>query len=175
MKKNSLILAVVFISLFTSCNNQTKETADEQKQVTPLTIAKSTRDLPSFAIKDVNDKLINLESFAGKKVFVNLWASWCPPCKAELPSIEKLYNSVNKDKAVFVMISLDDNYLAGKNFLTRNNPALPFYYPAGQLPALFNVEGIPATFIFDETGKLIHRQDGMSKYDTNEFIQMLNN
>lgn len=172
-QKLSLTVAALF-SVLVACNNKPKETADAQ-QVTPLAVVKSTGDLPSFDIRDVNDKTVNLSSFAGKKVFVNLWASWCPPCKAELPSIEKLYNSVNKDKAVFVMISLDDNYLAGKNFLTRNNPALPFYYPAGQLPALFNVEGIPATFIFDETGKLIHRQDGMSKYDTDEFIQMLNN
>lgn len=129
--------------------------------------------LPSFAVQDVDGNTVNLQSLKGKKVFVNLWASWCPPCRREMPSIEKLAKSVDKNKVAFVLLSLDDNFEKAKAFTTRQRLSLPIYYPAENLPALFQVQGIPTTFIFNETGTLITRIDGGDDYDTEVYRKLL--
>ena len=64
---------------------------------------------------DANGNTVNLSSFKGKKVFVNL-STWCPPCRAEIPSIENLASKVDKEKAVFIMLSLDENFEVAKKF-----------------------------------------------------------
>jgi thiol-disulfide isomerase/thioredoxin len=130
--------------------------------------------LPTFKIVDLEGKPFNLADFKGKKVFVNLWASWCPPCRAEIPSIEKLYSKVDKSKAVFVMLSLDNDFETAVKFAAKNKMATPVYYPAENLPALFNVQGIPATFIFDEKGNLINRIEGGDDYDTEKYLNFFN-
>jgi len=129
--------------------------------------------LPAFAMQDIDGKTVNLQSLKGKKVFVNLWASWCPPCRREMPSIEKLAKAADKDKVAFVLISLDDDFDKAKAFAKRQRLSLPIYYPAESLPSLFNVQAIPTTFIFDEEGNLFHRIDGGDDYDTESYRKLL--
>ena len=129
--------------------------------------------MPSFKITDVSGNITDLQSFKGKKVFINLWATWCPPCRTEIPSIEKLYSKVDKTKVAFIMLSLDNDMQTAVNFATKNKLATPVYYPAENLPSLFNVEGIPATFIFDEQGNLIRWVEGGDNYDTAEYLKLL--
>lgn len=139
----------------------------------PQTTVTATSALPSAMIMDANNQTLNLSAYKGKKVFVNLWATWCGPCRAEIPSIERLAAKADKKKVAFVMLSLDDNFDKARAYARNNNMKLPIFYPAGELPALFNVEGIPTTFIFDENGVIIHQQTGSSDFDTNEFLTML--
>jgi thiol-disulfide isomerase/thioredoxin len=94
----------------------------------------STSPLPSFNIQDERGKQVNLQSFKGKKVFVNLWASWCPPYRREMPSIEKLAQSVDTGKVAFIMLSLDDTFDKAIKFAENQKLQLPIYYPAENLP-----------------------------------------
>jgi hypothetical protein len=71
------------------------------------------------------------------------------------------------------MLSLDNNFETAKKFAAKTKMNLPFFYPAANLPELFNVQGIPATFIFNEKGELIHRQDGAADYNTNYYLDLL--
>lgn len=130
--------------------------------------------IPAFKLKGLDGSNLELSSLRGKRVFVNIWASWCPPCRAEMPSIEALYNKVDKEKVAFVMLSVDEQREAGANFALNKKLAAPVYFPEEQLPSLFQVQGIPATFIFDEQGKLVKRVDGASNYDTEEYVTLLN-
>ena len=109
----------------------------------------------------------------GKKVFVNLWASWCPPCKAEMPSIAALYNKLDKNKIVFVLLSVDEKFQSPLDFMNKNNLNLPVYFPTQPLPDLFNTGGIPVTFIFNEKGELIKQNNGVEDYDTIEYLKLL--
>lgn len=133
----------------------------------------SSSDLPLFSIQAVDGKVVSLQSFKGKKVFVNLWASWCPPCKREMPTIEKLYKSLDTAKVAFVLLSLDDQFDKARKFMQARNFSAPIYHPAESLPDIFNVEGIPATFIFDENGNLIQRVEGGDDYNTNFYKTLL--
>lgn len=162
---------LLIMAVFNGCSPGT--VADEKKEVASAEVSNPAVDLPILNMKDIDGNAVNLQSLKGKKVFVNLWASWCPPCRAEMPSIQSLQQTVNKDKAVFVMLSLDESFDKAKQYINSSKIKLPFYYPAGNLPSLFNVPGIPATFIFDEQGKLIRKIEGGSDYDSDEFRNLL--
>lgn len=72
------------------------------------------------------------------------------------------------------MLSLDNNFETAKQFAVKTNLDIPIYYPAADLPALFNTEGIPVTFIFNEKGELIYRQEGGADYNSKPFTDLLN-
>jgi thiol-disulfide isomerase/thioredoxin len=148
---------------------QSNTTKENIVAVAPQTSA----TLPDFMVKTDQGKTVNLKSFKGKKVFVNLWATWCGPCRREMPSIEALYNKTKGKKVEFVMLSLDDDFNKAINYKSTNKLTMPMYYPAGNMPALFNVDGIPATFVFDEKGELIKTIQGSTNYDTQDFVNLL--
>ena len=173
------ILIAGFIFFISSCNDSsTSETAPQQseavvRQSESSNQAASLTTLPSFRLLDENGTEVQLQDLKGKKLFVNLWASWCPPCRKEMPSIEKLYKSLDTSKVRFIMLSLDDNFDKAKQYIAGKKLELPLYYPAEGLPSLFNVQGIPATFIFNQNGELVKRIDGMDDYDTRAYREML--
>lgn len=129
--------------------------------------------LPSFRMRNGRGEIVDMAQFKGKKVFVNLWATWCPPCRAEIPSIESLGAKTDPAKVEFVMLSLDDNFEKAKNYAANNNMRLPVYYPASDLPQLFVTEGIPMTIIFNEKGEILFNEVGSANYDTKRFQDML--
>lgn len=181
MKYTWILSATLLLSALAACsaneNNKTEaatnsmQTGDENPGVT--LVAADNASLPSFNMKDLEGNTVNLQSLKGKKVFVNLWASWCPPCRGEMPSIEKLYATVNKEKVAFVMLSFHENPAAASQFKQTNNLSLPVYFPAEQPPAVFKTDGIPATFIFDVQGNLIKQNVGAEDYDTDAYRQLL--
>ena len=179
MKKIFLISATL-LCVMVACNNNrekaTVSTTEVQQVNTDNNTAKAAAPaagLPSFAVQDASGNLVNLQSFKGKKVFVNLWATWCPPCRREMPSIEKLSLATDTGKVAFVMLSLDDHFDKAKKFLQTQKLDLPIYYPAEDLPELFNVQGIPTTFIFNEAGVLIRRVDGGDDYNVKAYKTLL--
>jgi thioredoxin-related protein len=90
-----------------------------------------------------------------------------------MPSIESLYNKTKGKKVEFVLLSLDDDFNKAINYKAANKFSMLMYYPTANLPSLFNVDGIPATFIFNEKGELIKTIQGSTNYDTQEFVDLL--
>lgn len=117
----------------------------------------------------LDGKAVNLSDLKGKVVFVNLWASWCPPCRAEMPGIEALYQKVDKSKVAFVMLSLDDDAAKARKFVQAQGYTFPVYLRTGNLPAPFDSNAIPSTVILGPDGQVAARHDGMADYDTPEF------
>jgi len=110
-----------------------------------------------------------LERYQGKVMLVNLWASWCPPCLAEMPGLQALYQKADTTKVAFVLISLDENPNRARALLKRRGYTMPVFFPAAPLPAPFDVATIPATFILTPDGRVADHHEGMADYDTPEF------
>ncbi len=129
----------------------------------------------NFTIKDLEGQRVSFESFKGKVVFLNLWATWCGPCRAEMPGIQKLYDKVDHDKIVFVMLSLDpDEALEQvKKYLSARKFTFPAYMPSGNLSKQLNVPSIPTTFIISPQGKIERKEIGAMQYDTEDFKKFL--
>lgn len=166
---------LAFLSLLalaiTSCNNEEKEAPAEE---VPSTYKPVVPMLPDLAVIDASGKQVSLASLKGKKVFLNLWATWCGPCRAEIPSIQRLQAKIDTSKVAFVMLSLDDSFDQAVSFAKTNKMTLPVYGPAAALPSLFQVQGIPVTYVFNEQSELVYRKDGAFDYDTPYFTDMLN-
>ncbi|MEJ8803381.1 TlpA disulfide reductase family protein [Pontibacter sp. H249] len=127
-----------------------------------------------FKMVDLNGKQVSFESLKGKVVFLNIWATWCPPCIAEMPNIQKLYDKVGSDKIAFVMLSVDEGGMAKvKKFINKKGYTFPVYMPASQFPQEFYSNAIPTTFIISPEGKIVAKQEGMADYDTKEVRDFL--
>ncbi|WP_233636160.1 TlpA family protein disulfide reductase [Hymenobacter setariae] len=124
---------------------------------------------PSLPLVTVDGRPANLSQFRGKVVLVNLWASWCPPCLAEMPGLQALYQKVDTSKVAFVLISLDENQNKARALLKRKHYTMPVFFPATDLPAPFNSPSIPYTVILTPQGRVADRHSGMADYDTPEF------
>ena len=136
----------------------------------PATLAGPSADYPyPLPLLALDGRPANLRQFRGKAVLVNLWASWCPPCLAEMPGLQALYQKIDTSKVAFVLISLDANPNKARALLKRKNYTLPVFFPAAALPAPFDSPSIPSTVILTPSGRLADRHDGMADYDTPEF------
>lgn len=173
MKMNIKTAALlVMITGLLSFNFPADKPVSEDKNT--AAIPNELKSLPSFSMMDASGNIVNLQSFKGKKVFLNIWATWCPPCRAEIPSIEKLYKKANKEKAVFIMLAVDKNFDIALKYANKHNMKTPLFYPAENLPAVLYTTGIPATYIFDENGELIKKNVGADDYSTSAYVNMLN-
>ena len=138
-----------------------------------------TAIVPNSKPADFNLKLIDrdgnitsLEDLKGKVIFMNLWATWCPPCIAEMPSIDKLHEEMG-DEVAFVMLSLDQDFELAKSFDNRKGYNLPIYAPASNMPAMYNSSAIPTTYVIDAAGNLALTHKGMADYSNSEFKTFL--
>lgn len=129
----------------------------------------------NFTVKDLNGKKLEISQLKGKVIFLNLWATWCGPCRVEMPSIQNLYNSIDQDKIAFVMLSLDQEELHPKivQYIKDKEFTFPVYLPASPLPKLLRVNSIPTTFIISPDGKVKSKKMGAANYDTDEFRKFL--
>lgn len=129
----------------------------------------------NFKIKDLQGTVVNFKEFKGKTIFLNIWATWCGPCRIEMPSIQKLYDKVDKDKVAFILLSIDDRKSFDKvvNFVNEKEYTFPVYVPHEVLPDQLMVRTIPTTFVINAEGKIVAQETGTANYDTDKFRTFL--
>lgn len=121
----------------------------------------------------VKDEAIPFATFKGEVVVVNFWATWCPPCIAEMPNLQTLYDNYG-DKVSFVFATSDDMKKV-ENFMFTKNYKLPVYYYQ-YLPKAFEHSSIPTTFILNRKGEIVFDKVGAYKWDgesVEEFLDKL--
>lgn len=114
----------------------------------------------------------SLSEFEGKTIFMNLWATWCPPCIAEMPNIQRLYDEVGNEDIVFVMASLDQDPQKARDFIERKGFTFPVYSILTK-PRVYDSSVVPTTYVISPTGDIVLEHRGMAKYDTDDFKQFL--
>lgn len=124
--------------------------------------------------KDENGETVLLNSLKGKVVFINFWATWCPPCIAEMPSINELYSEFrDNQKVVFLMVDVDNNRVKSQKFMEGRNFDLPVYTPAGPVPSSYFGDAIPTTLVLNKEGKVVFKHEGMNDFSHREFKDFL--
>jgi peroxiredoxin len=137
---------------------------------------KEMKNVPNFYLKDLYGKKVGLKDFKGKVIFLNFWATWCGPCKEEMPSFEFLYQQFKEKDFVFLAISVDYGGIEPvKEFIKKHRYTFPVLLdPKCETLESFGVKGIPMTFIIDRKGRMIGKAVGPRNWKTKEVISFLN-
>jgi thiol-disulfide isomerase/thioredoxin len=129
----------------------------------------STKELPAGTeLFDIDNNPVNFSSFAGKVVFINNWASWCPPCVAEIPSIQNLRNTLEDQNIVFVMVSYDEDHEKAIAFMKKKGYNFDVYFPGDRYP--YFTESIPTSYLLNKEGKVVQHHAGMRDYSKEDML-----
>ncbi|MBQ2764620.1 MAG: TlpA family protein disulfide reductase [Firmicutes bacterium] len=129
------------------------------------TAAENTVAAPDFTVENENGELVMLSDLIGRPVVLNLWASWCPPCKSEMPDFEEAYQTYGND-VEFMMVNLTDGSRetveTAKAFIAEQNFTFPVYFDTANEAAIaYQASSIPATYFIDKNGNIIAHAVGM--------------
>ena len=121
-------------------------------------------------LADLKSNSFSLKQYAGKTIFLNFWATWCKPCIAEMPTIEKAQNILNKEEVVFLIASSEtieeiDVFRKANNF--------NFNYFEIKNSEELGLQGLPTTYIFDPEGNLVFSESGYRKWDEKSNVDMI--
>lgn len=129
----------------------------------------------SFDYADANGNRQSISDLKGKVVFINFWATWCPPCIAEMPSLDALYHKMkNDDRLVFLFINQDDEIAKAKQYLEKNGYEIPLYSSIGNIPAELYSGTLPTTILLNKKGSVVMKHEGMADYKNKDFLNQLN-
>ena len=134
----------------------------------------SNRTMVNFQdwqLEDLEGNRINFSELKNKVVFLNFWATWCPPCIAEMQSIQDLHDSYNND-VVFLLIS-NENPEVVKAFKNKKGYTLNSFKPLTEYPDNFNIRSIPRTFLINKKGEIVIDKGGAANWNSDKVRRQL--
>lgn len=162
MKKLSLLILVCCWPLFLVACGQGP------------TVATVGEVAPDFSLVDRQGKTWTLSELKGQVVFVNFWATWCPPCREEMPSMQRLYTMMPKDKFKMLAILHKDEPAVSDSFAAQYGITMPILDDQNNVVGTkYGLTGVPETFIVDKQGVLRKKFIGPAQWDSPMFVQML--
>jgi len=174
-----LLLCSGFIAVFVFDANPLAKAKPENRNLDQLLDDMGVEKIPPIAVpvevrlQDLNGTSVDISDFKGKIVFLNFWATWCPTCVVEMPSMEKLHRKLNDKDFAVVTISIQDSVAAVKEFFEKNQLTFTALLDSfGNTPPAFGIRAIPTTFILDKNGRIIGRAMGPREWDSRESIAM---
>jgi thiol-disulfide isomerase/thioredoxin len=146
----------------------TPSAANSEQSASPMVMTETV------TLSDETGKTVQTHNLQGKVVFINFWATWCGPCRAEMPSIQKLYDKYkDNEKVVFMLVEIEHNLEGAKEFLAKEKLNMPIYFPESDIPATWLSNSIPSTVVLNKQGQLAFDHKGMADYSTKEFEDFL--
>jgi thiol-disulfide isomerase/thioredoxin len=131
-------------------------------------------DAGNFSFTDATGKSSDLADLKGKVVLINFWASWCPPCRAEMPDLEALYQKLkDDDRIVFLFMNEDEDRNKAMEYLNKNHPGIPLFYATSNVPTDIFGGSLPTTLVLNKELKIVLKKQGMAGYNTEHFIRQL--
>ena len=152
--------------------------ASEKPDIKNLVLIKNPKFYKDVVFKDINQKNIDLDDFKGKLIILNFWATWCVPCKEEMPSLDKLQSNSNFSNLKIFPINIGQENDSKLEFFFKelNIKNLEIYIDAPiTLAKKFALRGVPTTILFNKQGKEFARIMGSIDFNNEEFINWLKN
>lgn len=170
------IVFIVFIALllFSPLGTFVKIQLNRLIAFSPKTIAVMDQKKLStyqWELVDASGKNVLLEAYKGKIILINFWATWCPPCIAEMPSMQELYVDY-QDKIVFLFVTTD-SFEKANAFMAKEKLTLPVYQSVTNPPLEMESSTIPATYLIDQHGNLIVAKIGAADWNSDSFREKL--
>jgi len=129
---------------------------------------------PDFTLPTLDGKEVKLSDYAGKIVFLNIWATWCAPCKEEMPSMQKLFELMRGKDFVMLTMSIDEKKETVEAFMKENKLTLPVALDQQQkVSPLYRITGVPESYIIDKSGMVIHHLIGPGDWSNPGIVNAL--
>ena len=137
-------------------------------------VATVGKPAPNFDTLDMKGNVWSLSKHKGHVVFVNFWATWCAPCREEMPSMQRLYTKLPKDKFTMIALYNKDKPAVVKNFVTKLGITLPILDDQQNIIGQkYGLTGLPETFIVDKQGIIREKFIGPAEWDSPEYVDLL--
>ena len=168
----SILILLVLSLVMTGCDRKQQETI-QQKEQRPL-VASIGSLAPDFDLQDIDGNRWRLSDLEGQVVFINFWATWCPPCREEMPSMQELYDTMPKDRFKMLSILSNDDPTMAASFAAKGGFKFPILIdPYSKIGKAYGLTGVPETFIVDKQGILRQKYIGPRHWSSPEAKQML--
>lgn len=140
----------------------------------PSEIAKEDQETLSdynWKLQDLNGNTANFSSAEGTVILMNVWATWCPPCLAEMPSMQALYNRYNTE-VTFYFVSLEDTETL-QRFMTKKGYDFPVYATQEIFPKALETNSFPTTYLISKNGNIVMNKKGAADWDSDAVHQAI--
>lgn len=128
---------------------------------------------PDFTLKDLKGNQVTLKNFKGRVVFLNFWATWCPPCRREMPSMERLYKQLKDRDFTMLAVDMQESEKRVRAFISEFSLSFPVLLDLnGDISSLYGIVGLPTTYIIDREGKIIGKAVGPRDWSSQESKQL---
>ena len=167
----SLMFVLAALILQTFAASATAVSTDELIRI-GLQPLKEGTEIVDFELQDLSGVSRRLSDFRGKVVFLNFWATWCGPCRFEMPSMEKLYKRLKDEGLEIVAVNLQEDRSSVEQFVDEYGLSFPVLLDTtGRIGATYGARSIPTTYIVDREGFVIAGTIGTREWDTEEYIR----
>ncbi|MCW8858789.1 MAG: TlpA family protein disulfide reductase [Deltaproteobacteria bacterium] len=165
-----LIVLLLTVFLLTACNNSAQEPQPVQQG------GLIGKEAPDFTLSDMQGNQVSLSQFKGKVVILNFWATWCPPCREEMPSMEKLYRDYQAKGLVMLAVNVEENgKRAVSDFLKRTPHSFPILLDSDNLAQnTYGVFRFPESFIIDRNGVVVEKIIGARDWLSGTTFKLIN-
>ena len=166
------LLLILFLSITSSLYGKLPALSQS------LTTIVKPYDAPTLKLLDIDDEVVDLKTLKGKVVIINFWATWCPPCRREMPSLQRLYNKISNKNVVVLAVDVGESAEKVDDYLSNISPEVTFQAlldSRSDAMMRWKVRGLPSTFIVNKQGKVVYKAIGGREFDSDGIVKQIMN
>jgi thiol-disulfide isomerase/thioredoxin len=164
--KKSVLLIVLMLALslsLISCSSENNDSSDSTAGAQNQTASASAKGL---AVPDLDGNMYDMDQFAGKPLIINFWGTWCPPCRREMPDLQKIYNEYSPQGLEIIGLAVNDTPDKVKNFIGKYGYNWTMLIATREAMRHYKLgTGVPLTIFYDKEGNEVERYIGMRTYN----------
>lgn len=175
MRKSIYIFLLLFIAsvlpIAAADENEAEEPSELQDRLMELgfQVFREPVEAPDFTLKDLGGEDVSLSSFRGKLLFLNFWATWCGPCRVEMPSMQVMYETLDGYDFEILAVDLQESERTVKNFIEKEGFTFPVVLDKnGQVGAQYGARSIPTTYLINSDGNAVGFLIGSRRWDVED-------
>lgn len=172
--QNIIFLAVIVVILFTPLGTEIKVQMNRLLAFSPSVVQFEDQEKVNtyhWDLQSLEGNAFNFTQTKGEVVLLNFWATWCPPCIAEMPSMQELYNHYG-DQITFVFVSQEPKEKI-QGFLDKHQYNFPVYQAISSPPTIFSYKSIPQTYLIDKAGNIVINKNGAANWNSQSVRQTI--